>query len=47
MIGNLVRNQTAENNTFTIQRGSMAAGMYIYNVLEHGKVIGKGKMIAQ
>lgn len=47
MVGKMVKREVADNNVFTIQRSTMAAGMYMYEVLEKGKVIGKGKMIAQ
>lgn len=47
MLGNLVNDQFTENNIFRIERGSMAAGMYMYQVVQQDKVIGMGKMIAQ
>ncbi|MDB5281042.1 MAG: hypothetical protein JWO06_117, partial [Bacteroidota bacterium] len=47
VVGNVIRKEVAGDNTFTIQRGTLAAGMYMYEVSQKGKVIGKGKMIAQ
>ena len=47
MLGNVVRKEIAGDNTFTIQRGTLASGMYMYEVLQQGKIIGKGKMVAQ
>jgi uncharacterized repeat protein (TIGR01451 family) len=47
MLGRVVKNQTAAGNVFTIDRGSLASGMYTYELTHNGTVIGKGKMIAQ
>jgi len=47
MLGRVVKNQTAAGNVFNLERGTMAAGMYMYEVMHNGAVIGKGKMIAQ
>ncbi len=47
MLGRLVKAQPASGNIFNVERGSLASGMYTYEILEQGKVIGKGKMIAQ
>ncbi len=47
MLGQLVRREMATNNTFSIQRETLAAGVYMYEVVKSNKVIGKGKMIAE
>ena len=47
MLGRQVKNQNATGNVFNIDRGSMAAGLYMYEIVKAGTVIGKGKMIAQ
>ena len=47
MLGRVVKAQTAAGNIFSVERGSLASGMYMYEILQQGKVIGKGKMIAQ
>ncbi|HRG88981.1 MAG TPA: T9SS type A sorting domain-containing protein, partial [Chitinophagales bacterium] len=46
MLGQVVKQDVTTNNIFTIQRGSMAAGVYMYEISNNNKVIGKGKMIA-
>ncbi len=46
MMGQVVKQDVTTNNVFTIQRGSMAAGVYMYEISNNNKVIGKGKMIA-
>jgi uncharacterized repeat protein (TIGR01451 family) len=45
--GKLIKNETAYKNTISIERGNMAAGMYLYEITKAGKLIGKGKMIAE
>ena len=47
MLGRAVKAQSATGNTFNVDRGGLASGMYMYEIIEQGKVIGKGKMIAQ
>ncbi len=47
VVGKLVRSEQTQNNLFRIERGNLAQGMYMYEVTQKGKVIGKGKMIAQ
>ena len=47
LLGNLVNTVVAEQNTFNVDRGTLAAGMYLYEVYQQGKIIGKGKMVAQ
>jgi len=47
MLGRVVKSQPANDNIFSVERGSLAAGMYMYEILQQGKVLGKGKMIAQ
>ncbi|HWB65134.1 MAG TPA: T9SS type A sorting domain-containing protein, partial [Chitinophagales bacterium] len=47
LAGRKVMHQTNGNNFFSIQRGDLASGMYMYEVMQSNKVIGKGKMIAQ
>lgn len=46
LLGNLVSSQTAQQNTFTIQRGTLTSGVYLYEVVKQNQTIGKGKMIA-
>jgi len=47
MLGRVVKNQTAAGNIFEVDRGNLAAGMYTYELMQSGIVIGKGKMIAR
>lgn len=47
MLGQLIRTDVTANNIFTIQRETLAAGVYMYEVLKGTKLIGKGKMIAE
>ena len=47
MLGQLIRKEVTGSNTFTIQRETLAAGVYMYEVVKGEKVIGKGKMIAE
>jgi hypothetical protein len=47
MLGREVRDQTVAGNIFNIDRGTLASGVYMYEVLHNGIVIGKGKMVAQ
>ncbi len=47
ILGQIIRNDISANNTFTIQREALAAGVYMYEVIKSNKVIGKGKMIAE
>jgi len=47
MLGRVVKNHTASGNIFNVDRGTMAAGVYMYEVTHNGTVIGKGKMVAQ
>ncbi|MBL0310177.1 MAG: T9SS type A sorting domain-containing protein [Bacteroidetes bacterium] len=46
LLGNLVNRQIAEQNIFTIRRGTLVSGVYLYEVVKQNQVIGKGKMIA-
>jgi uncharacterized repeat protein (TIGR01451 family) len=46
-LGKLVKHEKAIANTFKIERESLAAGMYTYQVWKDGKIIGKGKMAVQ
>ncbi len=47
MLGRVVKNQTSAGSIFSIDRGTMASGVYMYEVMHNGTVIGKGKMVAQ
>jgi len=47
MLGKVVNRQIAEGNVFRIERGSMTAGVYLYEVVQNEKTIGRGKMIAE
>jgi PKD repeat protein len=47
MLGQLIRKDITGNNTFTIQRETLASGVYMYEVTKANKVIGKGKMVAE
>ncbi len=47
MLGQLIRKDVTGNNIFTIQRETLAAGVYMYEVVKGNKVIGKGKMVAE
>jgi uncharacterized repeat protein (TIGR01451 family) len=47
MMGQVVGGQTADNNVITINRNNLASGVYMYQILKDGKLLGKGKMIAQ
>jgi len=47
VLGNLIRHDISSNNTFTVQRETMAAGVYMYEIVKGNKAIGKGKMIAE
>ncbi len=46
LLGQQVKRDVTTNNIFTIQRGNMAAGVYMYEVVKNNQVIAKGKMIA-
>lgn len=46
LLGKLVSRHMAQQNIFTIQRGSMTTGVYLYEVVKQNQFIGKGKMIA-
>jgi len=47
MLGRVVKNQPASGNIINIDRGNLASGMYMYEILHNGSLVGKGKMIAQ
>jgi PKD repeat protein len=47
LVGKAVRHELSAANTFNIQRGNLASGMYMYEVQLKGKTVGKGKMIAE
>ena len=47
MAGRLIQHGVSTNNLFTVERGTLAAGVYMYEVVKSDKVIGKGKMVAE
>jgi hypothetical protein len=47
LLGNLVNSVVTEQNTFNVERGTLAAGMYLYEIYQKYIIIGKGKMVAQ
>ncbi len=47
MAGRLVQQQISESNLLHVDRNSMAAGLYVYQLKQNNVVIGKGKMIAE
>lgn len=47
MLGKLIRQDVTTNNIFSIQRESLSAGVYMYQVTKGDQLIGKGKMIAE
>lgn len=47
MLGKLVQQVHAEGNVIRIERNNMQQGMYMYEVEQDSKLIGKGKMIAE
>ena len=47
MTGRLIQHGVSTNNLFTVERGTLAAGVYMYEVVKSDKVIGKGKMVAE
>lgn len=46
-MGRIVANQTTDNNTFTVNRDNMSAGVYIYEIKQQGASLGKGKLIVE
>jgi len=47
MFGQLIRKDVSANNTFNIQRETLAAGVYMYEIVKNSKVVGNGKMVAE
>jgi len=47
VVGQMVKSTMMDNNMLTIDRDKLATGMYLYEVLRNGNVIGKGKIIAE
>ncbi|MBP6732577.1 MAG: T9SS type A sorting domain-containing protein, partial [Chitinophagales bacterium] len=47
MLGQQIYQDRTTNNLFSIQRQTLAAGVYMYQITKQGKVIGQGKMIAE
>lgn len=47
MVGQLVRTEKSVNNSILIERGSLTTGIYIYQVIANGVMIGKGKMTVE
>jgi PKD repeat protein len=47
MVGKAVRHETSVANTFGIERGALAPGMYTYEVLLKSTAVGKGKIVAE
>jgi hypothetical protein len=47
MLGNLVRTAVTSNNTFGFERNNLSPGVYMYEIRQQNKVIGKGKMVAE
>lgn len=47
MMGQLVRTDISIGNVFTIQRETLAAGVYMYSITKQNKLVGQGKMIAE
>lgn len=47
LAGRSVIKQFSENNLIQLQAGNLASGLYIYEVKQNNRVIGKGKMIAE
>jgi len=47
MMGKIIIDKLTGDNVINIDRGNLASGMYMYEILQKGSVIGKGKMIAQ
>jgi hypothetical protein len=46
-MGRTVAYQTTDNNTFTVNRDNMSAGVYIYEIKQQGASLGKGKLIVE
>jgi plastocyanin len=47
VVGKEVKHLTSSANTFTLERENLASGMYMYEVILKGQLIGKGKIIAE
>jgi hypothetical protein len=47
LTGKRVIEQKASGNIITIMRNNLSAGMYLYQVQQAGKLLGKGKMVAE
>ena len=47
LIGKVVRHESSEANIFNLDRGDLASGIYMYEVVLHGITIGKGKIVAE
>ncbi len=45
--GRIVREVPATDGLFTVYRGDMASGLYLFRVKQNNQVIGQGRMIAQ
>jgi PKD repeat protein len=47
LAGREVRRQTVEDNLVQFERNSLASGMYMYQIIQNGNILGQGKMIAE
>jgi hypothetical protein len=48
LLGNVVRNTSSiSSNTFTIQKGDMSTGVYVYEVLNGNDIVKRGKLSIQ
>ena len=47
LIGKVVRHELSEANIFNLDRGDLASGIYMYEVVLNGITIGKGKIVAE
>jgi PKD repeat protein len=47
VVGKAVKHLTSSDNTFNLERENLASGMYMYEVMLKGELIGKGKIVAE
>jgi PKD repeat protein len=47
VVGKLIHYEKGVNGSFILERGSLTSGMYLFEVVQDGKVLGTGKIIAE